>query len=540
MKFGEVATTNAEGCILAHSVKAGAVSLKKGHVLTGKNVSDLVQAGCKTVYTAELEPNDVPENEAAAILAEALCGQGAHITPAFTGRANIVATQAGLTLLDVDLIESLNRVHESITLATLQDATHANRGQLIATIKMIPFAVSKAHLDRALRVIKARKNGTVIAIRPYRKHSAALIQTTLPGLKPSLLTKGEQVVRRRLSALNIELTETLTCEHSEDAVSAALEAAHQSDLTLILGASATVDRQDVVPAGISKAGGNILHFGMPVDPGNLLLLAERSNKTVIGLPGCARSPKLNGTDWVLERIATGQRVLASDIQSMGVGGLLKEIPTRPRPREQMDAPSSKRRIAAIILAAGQSRRMGRTNKLTLPIGGKPMVAHVADAALASRVDEIILVTGHEPDKVEKALAGRPMTHVHNPDFAAGLSQSVRAGIEQAERSDTPIDAAIILLGDMPGVTAAMIDQIITAYDPLSDQMICVPTVNGKRGNPILWDASFFPDLTRLTGDVGAKHLIAENMEVVEEVPITDPAPLIDLDTTEAVAAYHQS
>jgi molybdenum cofactor cytidylyltransferase len=103
-------------------------------------------------------------------------------------------------------------------------------------------------------------------------------------------------------------------------------------LVMVSGASATVDRRDVVPDGITRAGGRIIHFGMPVDPGNLLLLAQLDEVTVIDLPGCARSPNYNGLDLVLARLAAGLAVTAEDIMDMGVGGLLKEIPTRPLPR----------------------------------------------------------------------------------------------------------------------------------------------------------------------------------------------------------------
>ncbi|MEQ9245557.1 MAG: NTP transferase domain-containing protein, partial [Nitratireductor sp.] len=211
---------------------------------------------------------------------------------------------------------------------------------------------------------------------------------------------------------------------------------------------------------------------------------------------------------MLQRLAAGMAVESRDIQSMGVGGLLKEIPSRPQPRDAKRKSDQAPRVAAIILGGGRSTRMGPTNKLTSDIDGKPKIAHVDDAALASKADGIILVTGHEKEGVLKALAGRPMEYAHNPDYADGLSTSIRAGIKAAAELDPPVDAAVILLGDMPLVSSDLINHLIEARDPTDDKFICVPVVGKKRGNPVLWDASFFPDLLNLSGDVGAKTLMA--------------------------------
>ena len=168
-----------------------------------------------------------------------------------------------------------------------------------------------------------------------------------------------------------------------------------------------------------------------------------------------------------------------------------------------------------------------------------MVAHVADAALSSKADEIILVTGHEEKKILASLAGRPLTQVSNENFTEGLSTSVRTGVLAAAQISPPVEAAIILLGDMPFVDADVINQLISAHAPDDDAFICVPTVNGKRGNPVLWDAAFFSELQQLQGDVGAKHLIAEHEDLVREVPITTLAPLTDIDTPDMLHAHEK-
>ena len=277
---------------------------------------------------------------------------------------------------------------------------------------------------------------------------------------------------------------------------------------------------------------------MPVDPGNLLMVGKLGAVPVLGLPGCARSPKLNGFDWVLQRLVAGLDVTKDDVTGMGVGGLLTEIPSRPQPRDQVSKPApipapKTPRVAALVLAAGQSRRMGARNKLLAKIDAKPMVARVVDAALDSVAESVVVVTGHEAEAVERVLADRPVRFVHNPDFAAGLSTSLQAGLSALDRD---IDAFLVLLGDMPRVSADIIDELIATFDPSAGRSIIVPTYDGKRGNPVLWDRHFLAEMSTLAGDVGARHLIGHHAERVAEVAFADDAILLDIDTEAALEA----
>jgi molybdenum cofactor cytidylyltransferase len=263
---------------------------------------------------------------------------------------------------------------------------------------------------------------------------------------------------------------------------------------------------------------------------------------VLGLPGCVRSPKVNGFDWVLQRLVADLPVTATDIMRMGAGGLLKEIPTRPQPRAgsgtaAVAAPPPTSRIAAVVLAAGRSSRMGTANKLLADVDGVPMVRRAVDAALASTARPVIVVTGNEQGRVQAALRGCKVTFIHNPAFAEGMSTSLRAGL--AALPD-PIAGVLICLGDMPLVTPAVLDRLIAAFNPDEGRAICVPTWNGKRGNPVLWDRRFFAEMADLAGDVGAKHLIGEHAELVAEVPMPDDAVVTDIDTPEALAMLRQT
>ena len=185
-----------------------------------------------------------------------------------------------------------------------------------------------------------------------------------------------------MEALGLELAPPVTVPHEAAAVAAAVGAA-TGDMVLILGGSATSDAADTCPSGLVAAGGRLVRFGMPVDPGNLLFLGEHGGRPVVGLPGCARSPALNGADWVLERLAAGLAVGDAEIAAMGVGGLLKEIPARPQPRAGRPRGAGRPRVAAIVLAAGAARRMRGRDKLLEPVGGRPVLRVVAEAARAA-------------------------------------------------------------------------------------------------------------------------------------------------------------
>jgi CTP:molybdopterin cytidylyltransferase MocA/xanthine/CO dehydrogenase XdhC/CoxF family maturation factor len=191
------------------------------------------------------------------------------------------------------------------------------------------------------------------------------------------------------------------------------------------------------------------------------------------------------------------------------------------------------KIAGIVLAAGMSSRMG-ANKLTMLLEGKPLLRHTVEAALTAKLDPVIVVTGHEAVSVQRALAGLPVRCAHNQAFAEGLSTSLRAGIAMVPQD---CDGAMVLLGDMPAVRPDLITRLVRAFDPAQGRAICVATARGERGHPVLWSRQFFTEMEALGGDTGARSLMAGHAGLVFEVEAGDDAPLTDLDTPEALAAY---
>ena len=486
MIFGPTSLDEAEGCVLAHTHRLPGLVLKKGAYLDAAAIDALRQAGRDPVIAARLEPGDVAEDEAATRLAEALLAPGLGRSRAGTGRVNLVAGSAGLLQLDPQGVDALNQVDESLTLATLPNWASVAAGEMVATIKVIPFAVPGTKLGQALAAAKA----AALRLHPYQPRRVGLVMTRLPGLKPSILAGTAEATRNRVEGLGGTLLPPIECDHAAAPIADALQRLQRqaADILLVAGASAVVDRRDVGPSGIVQAGGEVLHFGMPVDPGNLICLGRLGGRPALVLPGCARSPKLNGIDWVLSRLFAGLDVDGAAVAGMGVGGLLKDVGARPLPRAKAAPPAPS--IAAVVLAAGRSSRMGPRHKLLVPDrAGKPMLARVVDNLLAAPLRPLIVVLGHRAAEMESALGRRPAQRVHAPGWETGLAASLRAGIAAVPPEAR---AAVVCLGDMPLVTAHVIDRLIEAYDPDEGRLIVAPTFAGTLGNPVLWDRRFFP------------------------------------------------
>ena len=554
MRFGPTPLADAQAAILAHGFRLSGRVLKKGQRLSADDVAALGRAGYDSVVTARLDLDDVAENDAARELAEALAGAaagsgngsaaGAGLVTgaAFTGRCNLLAAVRGVLCVDEEGVAAVNAVVEELTLATLPHETVVDPRRLAATVKVIPFAVKRSHLDSCLRIVGERRG--IVRVAEFRPRRAALVLTVLPGTRPSVLDKTASVLRDKLAGIGADLQAERRCPHAPDEVAAALAGLISAgcDLLVVLGASAIVDRRDVVPAAIELAGGAVHRLGLPVDPGNLALYARVGPVPVIGLPGSSRSPAASGADRLLKRIGADLPLTGHEFAAWGAGGLLKEQLGRPSPRS---APSDAaavasafpppREIAVIVLAAGQSRRMGKRNKLLEPVDGEPMVRHaVRAAASAAGGLPVVVVTGHERAEVEASLAGFDVAFSHNPDYGAGLSTSLARGVAALPQG---VEGAIVCLADMPGVRAEHLRRLRDAFDPGAGAAICVATRRGKRGNPVLFGSRFFAEMCDVEGDVGARHLIGAHADLVREVEMPDDGVLLDIDSPSALQAY---
>jgi molybdenum cofactor cytidylyltransferase len=522
MKFGLQILENCVGAVLAHALSLPGVRLHKGHMLTAQDVELCRSAQIDTLIVARLSSDDVAEDVAAANLARALIAPSIRAGNSRTGRANLYATGNGVLTYNMAALTNFNSINEGITLAMLPPFTPVRRGQIIGTVKIIPFAIAQSLLEIAI----SNCVNVALNVHIYQTKSATLIQTSLPETKASVRAKTLGITRKRLEQLDGVLQDGGEVAHDIEALSARLKTI-DDDIILIVGASAIADRADVIPASIEAAGGHVRRVGLPVDPGNLLCIGQLGRALVIGLPGCARSPKRNGLDMVLERHIAGLDLTPDDFAAMGSGGLLEDVAERALPRAKQDhGAAGAGKIGAIILAAGRSSRMGAENKLLLPTSAGPLVRRTADVALAAGLEELIVVLGHQAEAVGAALHGAASLMIFNPDFASGMASSICAGLAAAPRD---WDGAFIMLGDMPLICAASLRALISAFNPAQGRGIIAPVVSSQRANPVLWGQEHWPLLLELQGDIGGKAILAAAGDAVTDVMLDDSGLIIDVD-----------
>lgn len=534
MQFGPVPLSKAEGAVLAHSLSLGGVRLKKGHVLTARDLERIGQSGAGEVIVARLLEGDVGEDAAAEALAEAFTGPNIRAANASTGRVNLHATCAGLFRADKQLVDDFNAIDPSITFACLADHSPVQTDEMVATIKIIPLAVSGASLDQTKTAIAVSELAHVL---PFRSVRAGLISTTLPTLKQTVMDKTRQLLAARLALSGSSLDEESRVGHDAAAVAGEIvRMAKICELIIVFGASAVTDPEDVIPAAIRRAGGKVERVGMPVDPGNLLVLGSLGDVPIIGAPGCARSPKENGFDWVLARILAGEMPTSKDIAGLGVGGLLKEIPTRPQPRQTGPAQTKKSAInvGVVLLAAGRASRMGDQSghKLLAAFDGEALIRKMAATALSSIARQTVVVTGHRSEDIAASLSGLDVELVHNADFASGMASSLKRGLGTLSPE---VAGAMVLLGDMPALTSVHLNRLIEMFVVNQGNAIIRACDGERRGNPVILPRATFLEAMGLSGDVGARALIESGAWPVVDVEI-GPAARLDVDTPDAVRA----
>jgi molybdenum cofactor cytidylyltransferase len=333
MKFGPVPVDKAAGKILAHKLLSpdGKKLFNKGHLLTQTDVETLHQHRIKSVTVAALDGNDLSENEAARRVGESLAGENIRVQAPGVGRANLIATTAGPLRINVLALARLNNIDEGITIATLYEHTLVQKDQLLALVKIIPFAVPVARVEDVEAT--ARETAPILTVRPLMRQRVSLIISGPEAARESLLNDFVEPIRARITRLDSELCAITYVPYvSVDIAQAIL--AYPADLVLLASISATIDREDVIPAAIREAGGSLAHFGVPVDPGSLLVLGYRGMTPIVGLPGCVKSLQTNVVDMILPRLLAGERLTRADLVALGHGGLLEDISERPMPRQE--------------------------------------------------------------------------------------------------------------------------------------------------------------------------------------------------------------
>ena len=332
MKFGAVPIEESVGAILAHKLydAEGKMVFNKGHILVESDVAVLRQHDLETVIVTQLDSSDLHENVAAEQIGNAIAGENIQMRAPGAGRANLRAGRRGVLHINVPALELLNNIYDGITIATLREFTLVNEGEMVALVKVVPFGIPRARVIDVERITESRS--AILSVRPLEQKRVALIVSGTESTRDRLMNSFHTPVRNRIEGWGSTLFEPVFVRHNETDIANAIQAQTEADMILVASLSAIIDRDDVVPSALIKAGGSLTIHGVPVDPGTLLMMGYVGDVPIVGAPGCIKSPKTNVIDWILPRLLTGERLTRANFVSMGHGGLLKDIPDRPMPR----------------------------------------------------------------------------------------------------------------------------------------------------------------------------------------------------------------
>ena len=531
MKLQSLRPLESIGLVLAQTYNLTNKTISKGTFITNEILDYFKMGNVQTILCAVPEEGDIHEDEAAEAISNAIDKNQIYAEKASTGRVNFKSQSLCLVRYERALIREVNLVDESIAFSIVEHNQLIAKNDLIATLKIIPFFTKKKYVDQVIKILARNE---LFKIHTLKKKEVALIQTCFEWQKKSIFTATSNVTRARLEALGCPLKKETLIPHDYKSLCLEIESSidNGAQLLLISGASAITDRSDYIPKAILSVGGEIIQFGLAVDPGNLLLIGKVGSTTIIGMPGCARSPKLNGFDWVLQLLIANVPINKEELADMGAGGLLMEIASRPLPRALAKSVKKReKKIMGVILAAGNSTRMGQDNKLLKNIGGASLVRNTAIEMLKSDIDSCSIVLGYQSDKVAAAIKDLNINLILNPLWEEGQASSLKAALNTL---DTSYSDLLVMLGDLPGVKSKHINKVIEGH-LLTDNRkskITIPSFNGKKGNPVIWGRSFFSDLSNLEGDVGGRALFGQHPAAINLIDMDDKAVVTDTDTPE--------
>nr|ADI18957.1 molybdopterin biosynthesis enzyme [uncultured Rhodobacterales bacterium HF0010_10C01] len=524
------------GSVIAQTYNLPGKTISKGTFVTSEIVGYLKEGEVQNILCAVPDDGDIHEDEAANIISNAIDRSHIYIDTASTGRVNFKSRSLCLVRYKRDLIKKVNMVDESIAFSIVEHNQLLAKNDLIATLKIIPFFTQKKYVDQVLSILDKNE---LFKTHNLNKKEVSLIQTSFEWQKKSMFKATSNVTRNRLEALDCSLNEEKLISHDYNLLRSEIRSSIESgiDILLISGASAIIDRSDYIPKAILSEGGEITQYGLAVDPGNLLLVGKIAETIIIGMPGCARSPKLNGFDWVLQLLMADIPVDKEELAEMGAGGLLMEIASRPLPRALSKSVNKReKKIMGVILAAGNSTRMGKDNKLLKNIDGAPLIRKIALEITKSDLDGCSIVLGYQSDKVADVIKDLNINLILNPLWKEGQASSLKAALNSLTSSYSDL---LIMLGDLPGIKSGHINRIIKEHLSSENRRskITIPSFKGEKGNPVIWGRSFFHDLSNLEGDVGGRVLFGQHPAAINLIEMDDPAVVTDTDTPEDFKSF---
>ncbi len=336
MRVQKIDVKEAVGRILCHDLtkivpgEFKGVAFKKGHRISPDDVPELLKMGKDTVYTLELEQDDVHEDEAGRRLGSAVAGAGVTCSEPRESRVNLFASQPGLLKIDIPALDAINSLPEVI-LATLPNNTPVAAGDMLAGTKVVPLSVKEPLVNAAEEI--AARSGQVIAVLPYQVWDVGIVVTGNEVFHGRIEDRFGPVLRKKIESFGSRVVDLKYAPDDPGEIARLIGDAIDAGAGLVLvSGGMSVDPDDVTPLGISMARADTEVYGAPVLPGAMFMLAYRGNVPVIGMPACGMFFRTTVLDLVLPRLLTGERLRRRDIVALGHGGLCRQCQDCHYPR----------------------------------------------------------------------------------------------------------------------------------------------------------------------------------------------------------------
>lgn len=326
MKFCYLEAEKSIGKVISHDITKiekgsfkGAI-FKKGHIIREEDVEVLLNNGKKHIYSIELDPDELHENEAGSRIARALQGEGLDTQGPSEGRVDIIARQRGVLKINVDQLNQINSIPDVIA-ATLHTNTPVESGQKVAGTRVIPLVVKE---EAVKRVEEICAENHPISVLPYKKHKTGVVITGREIVEGRIKDGFAPVIRDKISFFGLDEPEICYAEDNAEVIASRIKDLFSKNCNLIIATGGmSVDPDDVTPSGIQKTGARIVKYGAPVLPGAMFLLAYKEDIPIIGLPACAVFFSTTVLDLILPRIVAGEVIRDQDINNLGHGGLCR-------------------------------------------------------------------------------------------------------------------------------------------------------------------------------------------------------------------------
>lgn len=522
MNIKTITTSDAQGCYLGRTIRHDGLVLRRGRKLDEDDICRLQNKNICHIDILKITENDVLEDEAANILAADLVAEGTYLTDSLRGRVNVHAAHAGLFSVDPTIVTKIHKL-DAITLATGRNMTTVNAGILLASLKIVPFMISKDMLEAVKRDIEP-----ALRVFPWALKKISMVATTFSDEKSQRIqSKFLETTSTRLRQRGVQDILKHQILHEPSMVQEILARLPSDSPVLFLGAEASMENDDLLP---SLPHVTWTRAGIPTDPGNLMWVGKDHSvvgtpRDIIIVPGCARSLEHNGFDDVLDLLCSGHSLTRDRLDALAVGGLYKTTNIFSERGLQQQEYS----LRSIILAAGKGERFQNGPKPLAPWGQQTFVQQVHDLA---RPYQPLLVT--RPDLVNSITSLLPNTQIlSNQDWKNGISSSLKSGLAEIE-DDQDI---IVFLCDMPAIRPETIAMLVQCYQQSDGSRAFAPRYRGTRGHPVIIPRSMFSIIKETNGDIGLGPLLKEGINLCT-VHVDDPGVVWDIDTNDDWTLIH--